>query len=201
MITRRRKCFFAGAFLTVAVVALLWVARSQRKMEVKLIFLGYTNVPFQGGGAIGIGPEGWPWEIYGLLIVTNADNAPVRIWSGVLDANSLASNSVIKAREGFEIPLLLEDPGTLAYGVARPVHTWVGGSGRGQVEKPWSVGLLVRRQHWREGANGRVSKWLASRVPAWADKIVPVPEPIWIQCGPITNKSVGMRLYGPRPGR
>jgi hypothetical protein len=168
MTTRRRKLLIAVALLVVVAALVWWFGRAGGKIEVKLVFVGYTNFA--------------PGNYLALVLATNTGTVPLRLNSAprqeTLDKFE-ADDSVF---DHLAFPLLKESQrivnpqqGVLLYLMGRDFRT------------PWHTEIGYQRHSFRERLKLKAESTGNSPLQWMAHKVFPSPPKVWAELGPITN--------------
>ena len=182
MTARRRKWIIAATLLVLA-AALWWCfGRDRGKLEVKFVFLGYTNDPVVTRTSPASSAIPTSWEARALILATNCGRVPALI-------NRVRGSGDYLLREGFLVPF---DTPYLTSGkgfelVLEPRETAMLHLHIPPTDRPWPVELWAERRTFKDRVY--LDAWSAgnSSTKLWMMRTMGWPEQARIQLGAITN--------------
>jgi len=178
----RKRILIAAALVVVLAALAWWLVPGGGRMEVKFIFLGYTNDPVVTPTSSGWSAIPTSWVARALVLATNCGRVPVLI-------NRVRGSGNYLLRDGFLLPF---DTPYLSSGkgfelALEPRETAVLHLHIPPTNRPWSVELWAERRAFKDRVYLKAWSVGNSSTKLWMVRTMGWPEQARIQLGPITN--------------
>lgn len=160
----------------VAGVMVVWsIFAPGGRMEVQLIFIGYTNTPqlVQWGASSSVSvtidlPEA-------LLCATNTGSVPVELWAAIA-ATNISNATTFAQPNGRGLPTVLKPGESVTVSVSYPMNSL-----------RWQTEFMYQRHNLADRLYGKAWNTGNRIVQTLMEDLLPLPEDGWAQSGWITN--------------
>lgn len=174
--SKRRRWWLGIALALVAGGVIVWrIFAPGGRMEVQLIFIGYTNTPHlvQWGAFSSVSvaidlPEA-------LLCATNTGSVPVKLWSAIRLPN-ISNTTQFAQPNGRGLPTVLKPGGSVTVSVRYPMNSL-----------RWQTEFMYQRHNLADRLYGKAWNTGNRTVQTLMEDLLPLPEDGWAQSGWITN--------------
>jgi hypothetical protein len=168
MTVRRRKILIVAALLMAGAALMWWFGRGGGRSEVKLEFVGYTNIA--------------PGNYLALVLATNTGTVPIKLTRSFRQETLDKVEDDETVLDHLAFPLLSAsqrivnpEQGVLLYLMGRDFRA------------PWNTEIGYQRHGFRERLKFKAESADNSPLQWIAHRIFSSPPEVWVKLGPITN--------------